>query len=141
MEKEFLPYNEALALKELGFDEPCLYVFYTKQKPIQYSKKMGIKNSEIDSVYVTAPLYQQAFKWFMNKYNLDHSIEDDVVYDDNDNEIIMWDFFIYKIGQEKSDNKKMEFCSNNYNTFIELFSKEDAELECIKKLIEIIKKQ
>jgi hypothetical protein len=24
MEKEFIPYKQALALKELGFDEPCL---------------------------------------------------------------------------------------------------------------------
>lgn len=24
MEKEFVPYEQALALKELGFDEPCL---------------------------------------------------------------------------------------------------------------------
>jgi hypothetical protein len=23
MEKDFIPYEEALALKELGFDEPC----------------------------------------------------------------------------------------------------------------------
>ena len=27
MEKDFIPYEEALALKELGFDEPCL-AFY-----------------------------------------------------------------------------------------------------------------
>jgi hypothetical protein len=24
MKKEFIPYEQALALKELGFDEPCL---------------------------------------------------------------------------------------------------------------------
>ena len=30
MEKEFIPYEQALALKELGFDEPCLV--YITQK-------------------------------------------------------------------------------------------------------------
>ena len=27
MEKEFIPYKQALALKELGFDEPCLFLY------------------------------------------------------------------------------------------------------------------
>jgi hypothetical protein len=27
MEKEFIPYEQALALKELGFDEPCFAWF------------------------------------------------------------------------------------------------------------------
>jgi hypothetical protein len=25
IEQEFIPYEQALALKELGFDEPCLF--------------------------------------------------------------------------------------------------------------------
>ena len=29
MKKEFIPYSEALALKELGFDEPCVQAYYT----------------------------------------------------------------------------------------------------------------
>ena len=29
MTKEFIPYEQALALKELGFDEHCLASFYT----------------------------------------------------------------------------------------------------------------
>ncbi len=28
MEKDFIPYEEALALKELGFDEPCFAVYF-----------------------------------------------------------------------------------------------------------------
>ena len=30
MQKEFIPYEQALALKELGFDEPCFAVYIDK---------------------------------------------------------------------------------------------------------------
>ena len=30
MNKEFVPYEESLALKELGFDEPCLAHWYNE---------------------------------------------------------------------------------------------------------------
>ena len=32
MEKEFIPYEQALALKELGFDEECLGTYYEEDK-------------------------------------------------------------------------------------------------------------
>jgi hypothetical protein len=31
MEKDFVPYEEALALKELGFDEPCFAVYCVRR--------------------------------------------------------------------------------------------------------------
>lgn len=34
LDKEFIPYQEALALKELGFDEPC-FGFYTYKGEIR----------------------------------------------------------------------------------------------------------
>jgi hypothetical protein len=52
MKKEFIPYEQALALKELGFDEPCLSSF-NENKTI-----------------CLAPLYQQAFRWFREKHNI-----------------------------------------------------------------------
>ena len=71
MNKEFVKYEEALALKELGFDEPTMFTYYRK--------KLGyVKNSVNGETppnlpypkYVAAPLYQQAFRWFREKYNL-----------------------------------------------------------------------
>jgi len=32
MEEHFVNYNQALALKELGFDEPCLGIYYGNEK-------------------------------------------------------------------------------------------------------------
>jgi hypothetical protein len=49
MNKEFIPYEQALELKELGFDEPCIAIW-------------------IDTIPL--PLYQQVFRWFREKYDL-----------------------------------------------------------------------
>jgi len=61
MEKEFISYEQALQLKELGFDEPCMaaYVlgqFYFKGDNFVYGSK--------DIPNINAPIYQQAFRWF-----------------------------------------------------------------------------
>lgn len=73
LESEFIPYKEALALKDLGFDEPCFgrYQKLHKNDSFNYYRNRGIsednrsKNSSLtkDSEIVTAPLYQQAFRW------------------------------------------------------------------------------
>ena len=39
MEKEFVPYEQALELKELGFDEPCLA--YLKPNVLTYEITIG----------------------------------------------------------------------------------------------------
>ena len=59
MEKEFVTYEQALALKELGFDEPCF----------GYYDEGGNLYTEMVEV-LKAPLYQQAFRWFREKYGL-----------------------------------------------------------------------
>ena len=37
MNKEFIPYEEALALKELGFDEECIFGFIGESFGLRYS--------------------------------------------------------------------------------------------------------
>ena len=64
MEKEFIPYEQALELKELGFDEPCYYD-YNFGGEITNKWAIGL---------VPAPLYQQAFRWFREKYEFTYSI-------------------------------------------------------------------
>ena len=75
MEKEFVPYELSVKLKSLGFDEPCMSVYYGDVEDIQftfnvretqYYAQKGYKNG------VLAPLYQQAFRWFRGKYKLSH---------------------------------------------------------------------
>lgn len=73
MEKEFVPYQQALEIKELGFDEPCIATY---QHPSKYSSNLvrvdadseGSRNSNLVR-FTSAPLYQQVFRWFRETYN------------------------------------------------------------------------
>jgi len=118
--KEFIPYEQALALKELGFDEPCFNYYSTPNHPsLKPAILLGNNPSEplmssqmykIGVWKIKAPLYQQAFKWFREKCDLHCNIDPwgYCIFDDN--------------GTEKTGFKTYE----------------QAELECLKKLIEII---
>jgi hypothetical protein len=118
MKKEFVPYDRALKLKELGFNEPCLD-FYDDNQELFYNHENKEKIHIGDSV--KAPLFQQAFRWFRENYRLSVLIQDWL--DDYDGEIVEWtigeDRIIYEI-------------TNRTDTY------EEAELDCLDKLIEIV---
>jgi hypothetical protein len=122
MEKEFIPYKQALALKELGFDEPCFW-WYDFEKELR-KDRIGVNS--INSKYFlngnscSAPLYQQVFRWFREKYNLKGHVEA-VEYLDGTSNTYHWCIF------------------NKYNSGYDQLTYEEAELECLKKLIEIVK--
>jgi hypothetical protein len=126
MNKEFVTYKQSLALKELGFDEPCL-AFYSPKKELhpvfqEPSKGPYFNNGNfIETLRV--PLYQQAFRWFREKYNLLSEIG---LRDRED--LSTWKFEITIIGKYE-----MKHNSISYNTH------EEAELACLEKLIEIVK--
>jgi hypothetical protein len=110
MKKDFIPYEQALALKGLGFGEPCYGWFDTGYL------RFGCYESE----YVTglgdlpAPLYQQAFRWFREKHGLNHFVEIDVDCEPS----------YYNAHVQCS----LVYHGDNY---------EEAELACLKKLIEL----
>ena len=112
MEKEFIPYEQALALKELGFDEECLSYYFNKQL------SFGSKTSYGE--VVEAPLFQQAFSFFREKHKL-HSTITSISQES-------WQWHITKPG---------ESLGKLYNE--DFYTYEEAELECLKKLIEIVK--
>ncbi len=107
MIKEFVPYEQALALKELGFDEECFSFYNTNEMLI--STEFLWKNSYSNGADIVAPLYQQAFRWLKEKYNLREQ------YGVFPHHTIMMNYLI-EGGRE-----------------------EEAELACLKKLIEIVK--
>jgi len=117
MNKEFIPYEEALKLKELGFDKCCLG-YYVGGVLGQFKPASFYEISE-DEI-VKAPLYQQAFRWFREKYQLDYWVR------------AWWEYDrTMFIGYETLVEKE-EHCGT-YRTY------EQAELACLKKLIEIVK--
>ena len=80
MENQFIPYQQALELKRLGFNEPCV-ASYSVEGRFDICEQNGIgwltrTNSGLEK-YPTAcaaPLYQQAFKWFRDQYGYTYSI-------------------------------------------------------------------
>lgn len=76
MTKEFIPYEQALALKELGFDEACLaiYTTYSTVNKRNYKNpvlKIVRQKSQFTQKGVTkAPLYQQAMRWLHEQLNI-----------------------------------------------------------------------
>ena len=134
MEKEFVPYNESLALKELGFDELCICI-YNREKSLRVNV-FNNPNDRFKSVRLSynngkipAPLYQQAFRWFKEKYKLMSCITPC-----SDGEYIFTLYDLNKCDLEVfvEDIEIME-SEDSYEFF------EEAELECLKKLIEIVK--
>ena len=109
MKEQFVTYEQALALKELGFDEPCLAIYSFKDL------RIGIF-SNLSSAYNTilAPLYQQAFRWFREKYDLNYVI-------------VKAESWFYTINGCNTQE--------GFNTY------EEAEDACINKLIEIANEQ
>ena len=114
MQKEFIPYELALELKELGFDGTNCMRFYNAE--------LSLENTFLYSGNVGAPLYQQAFRWFRDKY-----------------QIYSWIYIEYK------PFKFGYHCFSNENRGVglgkvsEYQTYEEAELECLKKLIELVK--
>jgi len=79
MRKQFVTYEIALKLKELGFNEECLLV-YNSYKVLKHI--ISGTNPDIDD-YISfnkyddrlpAPLWQQAIEWFREKHSLHISI-------------------------------------------------------------------
>jgi hypothetical protein len=138
MKKEFVTYEIALALKELKFDEPCFAHFvkhYNEIKCILDSDDFDewwTNNS--DNLECTAPLKQQAFRFFRDNYNLyseitldsykePYSLKVTIKHLDETNTFVDEEYYPYSNEIGDINNKKQE----------------EAELACLIKLIEIVK--
>ncbi len=71
IQEQFVPYEIALKLKELGFDEECFGYYYDKTDNIQtsYSFHFNGKGERLAND-VNAPLFQQVIQWLREKYNI-----------------------------------------------------------------------
>ena len=74
LEKDFVPYEQALALKELGFDEHC-FAFYDGKFIRSTEFDFDSYNSIDVGHHPLAPTFSQAFKWFREKYGYDVTIK------------------------------------------------------------------
>jgi hypothetical protein len=119
MKKEFVTYEQALALKELGFDDISWFDNQASLYDVNGEHTMytnyGVMYSGLSDGYIPAPLKQQVFRWFRDKYDAHiHPRR------------IMPNVYIAEYGL---------WASKSFDTY------EEAENACIDKLIEIAKQQ
>lgn len=112
MKNQFVPYELSFKLNELGFDEECFGFYDNKNKYLIQLHSSKDKNS------ILAPLFQQVFDWFREKYNL-HCVIDE--YENPKS----WGYLI-------NNDDLDEEC--NFETY------EEARQACLEKLIELSKK-
>lgn len=113
----FPPYEESLAMRELGFDVLCLAWYDGRYKELnrEYSK-----NSEdwLKGIHCSAPLYQQTLDFFRKKgYHIE-------IYSDNHQDILNADnwYWLFSKGVNTS-------CTDSFGSY------EEARLDCIRALI------
>jgi hypothetical protein len=127
--KDFIPYEQAFALKELGFDEPC-FGYYEPNGELDYIENHILKdfpylakNSEWQDL-VAAPTFSQSFRFFREKYDLRIWIESNYG-------VLKFEYVIATTNPNFIDKQFNDF--SGYKTY------EEAELACLIKLIEIVK--
>ena len=130
---EFIPYTQALELKQLGFNEPCWAWYNIPDEDVRYCYSEGrspITNiqeewdAKIDGKPVEnigLPTFSQAFKFIREKYNLIGLVEGG--YDNGKN------IFTYVIWEGSKD-----IITDDYFETLE-----EAELNCLNELIKMVK--
>jgi hypothetical protein len=140
MENIFVPYKESLELKELGFNDGCLAVYrrgslYGSGTSVNRYYEDGHWQLEKNSDYggaikswVAAPTFSQVFTFFREKYKLHVYI--DFYHSEN---------YFYKIKSQdgRSIGNTGDIILQGSPVFTRTY--EESELECLRKLIEIIK--
>jgi hypothetical protein len=141
MEKEFVTYELALRMKQLGFDEPCLAYYVeteftatsdamlfliNRNDTIIHNNSTYLSNDIYEGV-ISAPLFQQVFRWFREKYDL---LNDIGISASRRNDINKWMYSIIYL-----DRNTYTHSEKTYNTY------EEAELACLKKIIEIVEQK
>lgn len=132
MEKEFVPYQESLELKELGFDESCFgrYILEGGGAKSMFVLEKCLKQ---DIGLCLAPLYQQTFRWFREKFGLLSWV---VNMGNLNPEGYTW------YTQSIKGIVLNEYCDPKFKNWCMSFkSYEEAELECLKELIKIVKNE
>jgi len=136
---EFIPYEQALELKELGFNEECSAYYFVYQDKLRFSYAAiendfdsgndiidYVTNSDFHKEYATAPNYRQIFRWFREKQGLFARVDFNSRYDD------LPPYYDYIIG-DMNHYVVLNVINEEFATY------EEAELACLKKLIELVK--
>ena len=133
MEQEFVPYELAVKLKELGFNENCIMQWHYSNDLIfcvdnwgnpKYKTNLESKSDSLGDC-ISAPTFSQAFRWLLKEYNLYAIIIPTVT--------MHWTFKTMTVVEDIVEVPPYDHVdANDYGT------REEAELACLVKLIEIV---
>ena len=123
MEKDYIPFELALELKSLGFYEKCSKYFKNDgtQHPSTINYCYNFKTGDL----VSSPLFSQVFRWFREKHKLNTWVTN--YYDEE----------FHSNVDQMIHPKTLGVDSLRFNSGFTTY--EEAELECLRKLIEIVK--
>lgn len=148
MKNEFIPYEQAVALKQLGFDKSCFAIYEDKKWQLVEVKNSMSYELCLKTDTFPAPTFSQCFRFFREKHNLVHEISWS-----KSKGGVSFDYDIFslvlptddELGDE--DDVYIDRPMETYNSLaektfrdMEFNSYEEAELACINKLIKICKK-
>ena len=133
MEKEFVPYELALKMKQLGFDEECIACYQKSAVigndnilPISFTNMASDFNdyeySKLGVPFYSAPTWQQAFRWFREKYKIHHRVD---IQDLSEN---LYDYEILEVLDGFNDT----YTGSSFKSY------EEAQTACLANLIEIV---
>ncbi len=138
MEKEFVPFELTVKLKALGFDEPCQLGWYLPHSEIAI--KAGVEPNYWQLIpthpllnQIAAPLYQQAFRWFREKYNIFPEILTDCT--TRPKFCYTYTKFFGNQNDLTSEEWGWEPNVGQYSLLYKTY--EEAQIACLEKLIEI----
>lgn len=132
LEKEFVPYDRSLKLKEIGFDRPCFAIWnkgwyenewashglerlFSSKFRLNHTQSCEYYANSKDDSKIAAPTYSQAFSWFREKYGVHSSPR--------------------KYDETKWWVEWGSWTSDVFETF------EEAELSWLDKLLDIVESQ
>lgn len=139
--KDFIPYNEALELKNLGFNKSCLGYHYTLNgKDWKFAEKSEYYrlDDEINiggKFSLLAPTFSQAFRWFRDLHDTHHSItklpQGALDAAARNNRLLKK--YAWYISKDDLNPSTPSYGSGKCDEY------EKAELVCLQKMIEIVK--
>lgn len=120
LEKELIPYEQALELAKLNFNEKC-FGYYGVENELYIEISCNLDTNLTRRNFIAAPTFSAAFRWLREKYKL-----------------VSW---VYCSNEPNGyfaiilAHKRLVLYDAQFNTY------EEAELASLNKLIEIVKKK
>ena len=136
MKKEFVSYEIALELKQLGFNEPCIAFYNGRFLDFKIWNDDGCESSQINvnmdvGQCPNAPTFSQAFRFFREQFNWQASIE---ATKDQHSRELGYNYFIWN---SETGLEYHTMPMNKPSGDWEFKTYEEAEIACLIKLIKI----